>query len=184
MALWILLGAVVLVALVFVGLYNSLVSLRNQARESWSGIDVQLKRRFDLVPGLVETVKGYAKQERETLENVVKARNAGMSAGTPAAQAAAADSLGGALKSLFALSEAYPDLKSNQNFGQLQASLGEIEDSLQQARRYYNATVRDFNNKCETFPSVLVANSFGFKPLEFFEAQAGERENVKFSFGN
>ena len=179
--LWII-ASLAVVILFVIASYNGLVRLRVQADESWSGIDVQLKRRHDLIPNLVETVKGYASHEKETLDRVITARNSAMSAQTPEAKAGAENMLTGALKTVFALSEAYPDLKANQNFMALQKSLEEVEDNLQNARRYYNAVARDLNTKCDTFPSVLIANAFGFKKRIFFEAEASERDNVKVSF--
>lgn len=149
-------------------LYNRLVQLRVQCDNAWADIDVQLKRRHDLIPNVVETVKGYASHEQETLEQVVSARNRAMGAEGPAAQAEAEGMLTNALRSLFALAEDYPDLKAAANFRELQSTLSEIEDALQNARRYYNAVVRDFNTKIEQFPSNLVAGAFGFEAREFF----------------
>ena len=146
---------VVVLVVVAVGMYNSLVRLRERADGAWADVDVQLKRRYDLIPNLVETVKGYASHEQDTLEKVVQARNAAMSAQGPAAKAQAEGMLAGALKSLFALSEAYPDLKAAGGFQDLQGTLSEIEEAVAGARRYYNAVVRDFNTKTQTFPSVL-----------------------------
>ncbi len=171
----------VLAGLVFWG-YNALVRLRVQADGAWSDIDVQLKRRHDLVPNLVETVKGYAAHERGTLEAVIQARSRAQEAVTPADRAQAEGALTGALKSLFALAESYPQLRASENFTQLQTSLGEIEDALQNARRYYNAVVRDLNTKIAQFPTNLIALSFSFKPREFFEAAEAEREVPKVSF--
>jgi LemA protein len=173
---------VVVVVVVAVGMYNSLVRLRQQADGAWADIDVQLKRRYDLIPNLVETVKGYAGHERDTLERVVQARSAAMAAQGPAAKAEAEGALAGALKSLFALSEAYPQLQAAGGFRDLQASLSEIEEQVAQARRYYNAVVRDFNTKTETFPSVLVARVFGFTKREFFEVEEGEKAVPKVKF--
>jgi LemA protein len=151
-----------------VAVYNRLVRLRVQCDNAWADIDVQLKRRHDLIPNVVQTVKGYASHERETLEEVVSARNRAMEAEGPAAQAEAEGMLTNALKSLFALSEDYPELKAAENFRQLQSTLSEIESALQNARRYYNAVVRDFNTKVQQFPSNLVAGAFGFETREFF----------------
>jgi len=170
------------VVVVTVGLYNSLVRLRQQADGAWADIDVQLKRRYDLIPNLVETVKGYAGHERETLERVVQARSSAMSAQGPAAKAEAEGVLTGALKSLFALSEAYPQLQAAGGFRDLQATLSEIEEQVAQARRYYNAVVRDFNTKTETFPSVLIARAFGFTKREFFEIEEAEKAVPKVKF--
>ena len=179
--MWELIIIVVVVA-VAVGMYNSLVRLRQQVDGAWADIDVQLKRRYDLIPNLVETVKGYAGHERDTLERVVQARSAAMAAQGPAAKAEAEGALAGALKSLFALSEAYPQLQAAGGFRDLQATLAQIEEQVAQARRYYNAVVRDFNTKTETFPSVLVARVFGFTKREFFEAEEGEKAVPKVKF--
>jgi LemA protein len=162
--------------------YNALVRLRMQARNAWSDIDVQLKRRHDLVPNLVETVKGYAAHEQETLDRVIQARNRAVGAATPGELGPAEQELTGALRQVFALAEAYPDLKANEGFVQLQQQLGDIEQALVNARRYYNAVVRDFNTQIQTFPTVVVAGSFGFRPMEFFEAEEGEREVVAVKF--
>ena len=172
---------IVLVILVFV-IYNGLVQLKVRADGAWSDIDVQLKRRYDLIPNLVETVKGYASHERGTLESVVEARSRAMSAQGPAAKAEAEGQLTGALKSLFALAEAYPQLRAAENFGQLQAQLGEIEDAVQNARRYYNAVVRDLNTRILQFPSNLVARTFGFREREFFQLAENERSVPRVSF--
>ena len=168
-----------------IGLYNRLVKLREQADAAWADIDVQLKRRYDLIPNLVETVKGYAAHENKTLEAVVAARSSAMSAESPAEQGRAEGMLTGALKSLFALSEAYPDLKAAGGFQNLQATLAKMEDSIQNARRYYNAVVRDLNTKIHQVPSNLIASSFNFREREFFEVPEGEKAvpNVSFSDG-
>lgn len=163
-------------------LYNRFIKQKNTADEAWSGIDVQLKRRYDLVPNLVACVKGYAAHERETLADVVELRNSAMNASTVAEKSKADGALSAALKSVFALSEAYPDLKANQNFADLQKQLGEIEDALQNARRYYNATARDYNISVDAFPSCLIARRFGFDKKDFFEAEADERRTVGVSF--
>jgi len=175
----IILAAVLVVAVV---IYNSLVKLREQADAAWADIDVQLKRRHDLVPNLVETVKGYASHEKETLERVIQARNAAMSAQGPAAQGAAENMLTGALKSIFALSESYPQLQAAGGFRDLQASLQEIEHGIQDARRYYNAVVRDFNTRIAQVPSNLIAQAFRFTKKEFFEIEEMEREVPKVDF--
>jgi len=178
--------AVVLVLLIlfFVISYNSLVSLKVQCDNAWSDIDVQLKRRYDLIPNLVETVKGYASHEKGTLEGVVAARNRAMSTQGPAAKAEAEGALSAALRQVFALAEAYPQLRAVESFTQLQGTLNQIEDSIQSARRYYNAVVRDLNTKIVQFPSNIVAGMFNFKPREFFELSApAEREVPKVSFG-
>jgi LemA protein len=174
---------IALLALSVVFTYNGLVRLRVQCDNAWADIDVQLKRRYDLIPNLVETVKGYAAHERGTFEAVVAARNQAMSAQGPMAKGQAEGTLSGALRQLFALSEAYPQLRAAENFAQLQSTLGQIEDTLQNARRYYNAAVRDLNTRVEQFPSNLVAGMGNFKPREFFEISApAEREAPHVSF--
>ena len=174
---------IALLALSIVFTYNGLVRLRVQCDNAWADIDVQLKRRYDLIPNLVETVKGYATHERGTFEAVVAARNQAMSAQGPMAKGQAENTLSGALRQLFALSEAYPQLRAAENFAQLQSTLGQIEDTLQNARRYYNAAVRDLNTRVEQFPSNLVAGMGNFKPREFFEISApAEREAPHVSF--
>ncbi len=180
---WILLGTVAVLVLLVVGIYNSLVRLKVQSENAWADVDVQLKRRHDLIPNLVETVKGYAGHEKQTLEDVVTARSRAMSATTPGSKAEAEGILGQSLKSLFALAEAYPQLRAVESFNQLQGSLNQIEEALQNARRYYNAVVRDLNTKIQEFPSNLIANFFSFKAREFFEiAEAAERAVPKVSF--
>src|SRR5579862_3095266 len=182
--MWILLVAILLVIVVVVSMYNSLVRLKVQCDNAWSDIDVQLKRRYDLIPNLVETVKGYAAHEKGTLEGVVQARNSAMSAEGPAAKAQAEGMLTSALRQVFALAEAYPQLRAVESFNQLQQTLNQIEDSVQNARRYYNAVVRDFNTKIAVFPSNVIAGMFNFKPREFFEISTpAEREVPKVSFG-
>lgn len=177
----------ILLAIVAIGgitIYNSLVKMRTQAQGAWADIDVQLKRRWDLIPNLVETVKGYASHEKDTLEAVIEARNRAMSASGPADKAQAENMLSGALKSLFALSEAYPQLRAVESFTSLQGTLGEIEEAVQNSRRYYNAVVRDYNTKVEQFPSVLVANAFRFQKEEFFELDdEAQRDAPTVSFG-
>ena len=164
--------------------YNGLVRLKVQCDNAWSDIDVQLKRRYDLIPNIVETVKGYAAHEKGTLEAVVAARNQAMSAQGPAAKGEAEGLLTGALRQVFALAEAYPQLRAVESFTQLQGTLSEIEDTLQNARRYYNAVVRDFNTMIEQFPSNIVAGMGHFKEREFFQISApAEREAPKVSFG-
>lgn len=184
MIFWIILG---LVIVYLIAGYNGFVRLINNAKEALADIDVQLKRRFDLIPNLVETVKGYAAHEQGTLQKVIEARNsamAAMSGGNMAAEVGAEQALSGALKSLFALSEAYPDLKANTNFIELQRELAETENKIQSSRRFYNANVRDLNTKTEMFPSNIIANIFGFKKMDFFDLaeNAEQRENVKVSF--
>jgi LemA protein len=179
----VLLGLVVVLALWLVGVYNGLITLKNRTDEAWSDIDVQLKRRYDLIPNLVTTVKGYATHESQTLEKVIQARNLAMGAQTTADKAQAENALSGTLKSIFALAESYPDLKANQNFIQLMDELKDTEDKIQAARRFYNANVRDFNTKIEVFPNNIVATRMSFKKYDFFEIANGEeRQNVKVQF--
>ena len=181
----IVLGILVLLVIFVISMYNSLVRLKVTCDNAWADIDVQLKRRYDLIPNLVETVKGYATHEKGTLEAVINARNRAMTATGPADKAAAENMLTGALKSLFALSEAYPQLRAIESFTSLQNSLSQIEDTVQNARRYYNAVVRDLNTKILQFPTNIVAGMLGFKQREFFEIPtAAEREAPKVSFGN
>ncbi len=175
--IWIVLGVVVLLVLVGVVSYNRFISQKNLIRDSWANIDTELRRRYDLIPNLVETVKGYAIHEREVFEEVTRARSVAAGAtGTPAQQAAAEGPFVAALGRLFAVAEAYPDLKANQNFLALQAELSNTEDRLQTSRRFYNANVRDYNRRVQSFPSVLIAKSFGFKEEEFFEIDDALRE--------
>jgi LemA protein len=170
-------------ALSIVLIYNGLVRMRVQCDNAWADIDVQLKRRYDLIPNLVETVKGYAAHEKGTLEGVIAARNQAMTAQGPAAKGQAEGMLTGALRQLFAVAEAYPQLRAVESFTQLQNTLNQIEDTLQNARRYYNAVVRDLNTRIEQFPSNIVASMSGFKPREFFEITApAEREVPRVSF--
>jgi LemA protein len=185
MVLWIILGIIVLLLLWVVGMYNGFVRARIKIDNSWSDINVFLKKRFDLIPNLVNTVKGYAAHESQTLEKVVQARNTAASVPSGDVQAAAQANqvLGGALRNLFAVAEAYPDLKANQNFLELQQALQNIEGDLGNARRYYNATVRDYNTSIQQFPGVIVANITGFKPREFFELEdKAEAGNVEVKF--
>jgi LemA protein len=176
---------VVLAALVLlvIGMYNTLVRLKVQSENAWADIDVQLKRRYDLIPNLIETVKGYAGHEKQTLEAVITARNRAMTATTPASKGEAEGVLAQSLKSLFALAEAYPQLRAVESFTQLQGSLNQIEEAVQNARRYYNAVVRDLNTRIQEFPSNFIANFFSFKTREFFEiADVAERAVPKVSF--
>jgi LemA protein len=182
LALIIILVIVVLVGLYAVFSYNRLVSLRNRIENAWAQIDVQLKRRYDLIPNLVETVKGYASHERETLDAVIEARNAGMNASGPHDQAEAENQITGALKSLFALSEAYPDLKANQNFAQLQEELTGTEGRIAYARQFYNDTVYRYNTKIQSFPSNVLANAFRFSEREYFEADDESRGPTQVRF--
>ena len=178
----ILIAVVAIIVLFVINTYNTLVGLRNKVKDQWAQIDVQLKRRFDLIPNLVETVKGYAKHESSTLEAVVKARNTYLSASTPDAQMKADGELTQAITKLFALSEAYPELKANENFKQLQSELTSTEDKISYARQFYNDIVMKYNNKIEMFPSNIVAGMFNFKTQAFFEVNEEERQNVKVQF--
>ena len=168
---------------ILAGMYNSLVQLRVRTESSWSDIDVQLKRRHDLIPNLVETVKGYAAHEKGTFENIAKYRSMAMQATSPADRAQAEGQLSTALKSLFAVAENYPQLQASQEFTELQGSLNSIEDNIQNARRYYNAVVRDYNTRVQSFPSNIVAGMFGFHARQFFEMETpADRENVAVKF--
>ena len=175
----------VVLAVVFVTYYNRLVKLRQTVRNAWSDIDVQLKRRHDLIPNLVETVKGYASHEQDTLDAVIKARNGAIAASGPVEAAAAENQLSGALRQLFALSESYPQLRAVEGFTELQGSLKEIEAAVQSSRRYYNAVVRDYNTTIEQVPSNIVANAFRFEQEEFFELEdRAERDVPRVDFGS
>jgi len=178
--LLIIIGVVIVVA---VGIYNSLIVLRNRCENGWSQIDVQLKRRYDLIPNLIETVKGYAKHEREVFEKVTEARTSAINAGTVKDQAQAENMLSGALKSLFAVAENYPELKANQNFLMLQEELAGTESKIAFARQFYNDTVMKFNQKQQVFPASIIANAFSFKEKEYFEIEEpAAREPVKVQF--
>jgi LemA protein len=182
---WIVLGVIVVIVLWAISVFNGLVALRQRVNQAFADIDVQMKQRHDLIPNLVETVKGYAAHERGTLEEVVKARNVAMAAQGPAQQAAAENMLTGALRQMFALAEAYPDLKANQNFQQLQAELTDIENKLAAARRFFNNAVQEYNTGIQQFPAALFAASFGFSQREFFDvgearAQLDQAPSVKF----
>jgi LemA protein len=181
-AIAVIVGIVVLIALVLMGIYNGLVRSRVRANEAWSGIDVQLKRRADLIPNLVETVRGYASHERQTFENVTRARAMLQQAGTAAEAAQANNFLTQTLRSLFAVAENYPELKANQNFLDLQNELSDIEEKIAYARQFYNRNVAEYNTRIQTVPSAIVANMFGFKPFEFFEAPEEGREVPEVSF--
>ncbi|PIR55474.1 hypothetical protein COU74_00870 [Candidatus Peregrinibacteria bacterium CG10_big_fil_rev_8_21_14_0_10_36_19] len=170
------------IAVLVAVLYNSLVALRNKAKEAWADIDTQLKRRYDLIPNIVETVKGYASHEAGTLQQITEARTMAMGAQNIQDKEKAENMLSGALKSIFALAESYPDLKANQNFLQLQTTLKDIEEHVQMSRRYYNGTVRDLNTKLETFPNNIVASSLGFQKMDFFQATESEKQNVTVDF--
>lgn len=176
-ALLIIGGIVLLIVVIGIVSYNRFVSQKQLIKDAWANIDTELRRRYDLIPNLVESVRGYASHERETFENVTKARAAATAAtGSPAAQAAAEGPLVAALRQLLAVAEAYPDLKANENFLALQSELANTEDRLQTSRRFYNANVRDYNERVKQFPSVLVASMFGFKEEEFFEIEEAMRE--------
>lgn len=179
-----IIALVVIVALILFVLftYNALVTARNRVKEAWSGIEVQLKRRSSLIPNLIETVKGYASHEKEVLENVTKARTAMMNAGNAHEAADANNMLTGALKSLFAVAEAYPDLKASQNFKELQDELADTETKIAASRQFYNTNVLDYNNKLQTIPTAFFAGPLGFKPEEFFKATEEEKAEVKVSF--
>lgn len=179
----IILGVIVVAGLAVILIYNRLVALRQTTRQAWGDIDVQLKQRHDLVPNLVETVKGYASHEKETLENVVKARQTAIDvSGSTKDLAQAENMLSGALRQLFALSENYPDLKANTNFLELQNELADLENKLAAARRFFNNAVAEYNTAIEQFPAVVLANTFGFKPDEFFEVAASERATPSVKF--
>jgi len=183
--IYIILAVVVVIAGWIAASYNGFIRLRTRAEEAWSDIDVQLKRRYDLIPNLIDTVKGYMNHERETLESVTKARTAAMGAGTVGEQAASENMLTDALKSLFAVSESYPDLKANENFLELQRELTDTENKIQASRRFYNTNVRDLNIKIESFPSNVIAGIFKFVKREFFELAEDEqaaKDPVKVSF--
>ena len=180
----IIVGAVVLIIIIwFVASYNRFVKLKNAIEEAFSTMDVYLKKRYDLIPNLVETVKGYAAHEKDTLERVIAARNAAASARTVEDKVQGENALAGTLKSLFAIAEAYPDLKANTNFMQLQGELQRMEDEIANSRKYYNAVVKEYNTRCEMFPSNIVAGLFRFEKKPLFEVASGaERENVKVQF--
>ena len=187
MTTWIVIGVIVVLVIWIISIYNGLVAMRQRVNQAFSDIDVQTKQRHDLIPNLVETVKGYASHERGTLEAVVQARNAAITAqgGGVAAQAAAENALTGALRQLFALSEAYPDLKANQNFMQLQAELSDIENKIAAARRFFNNAVQEYNTGIEQFPAALIAGPLGFQRREFFDVaearpQLEQAPSVKF----
>jgi LemA protein len=180
--IFVVLGVLVVIAFLLIGMYNSLVQLRVRCDNAWSDIDVQLKRRHDLIPNLVETVKGYATHEKGTFEDVTKYRSMAMQATSPVDKAAAENQLSGALKSLFAVAESYPELKASEQFTQLQGSLSQTEDTLQNARRYYNAVVRDLNTKIQSFPTNILAGMFGFQQRQFFEVADADKEPVAVKF--
>ena len=175
---WIVLAVVAALAIYAVSAYNRLVTLRNSSESAWSDIDVQLKRRWELIPNLVETVKGYARHEQGTFDQVTRARSQAMQAATPGEKGAAEGNLSQVLKSLFAVAEAYPELKANENFLSLQSELSSLETAIQNARRYYNAVVRDLNTATDVFPSNLVANTFGIGKKEYFELDGAEQRQA------
>ena len=180
---WIILAILAILIIWVIAAYNSLIRLRNRTQEAWSDIEVQLKRRYNLIPNLVETVKGYATHERGVFEEVTKARTKAMEAKAPGEKAEAENMLAGTLKTLFAVAENYPNLKANENFLSLQRDLTDTEDKIQAARRFYNGNVRDFNTKQEVFPTNIIAKMFGFKKAEFFELKEAEaRKPVKVKF--
>jgi LemA protein len=180
--LWIVLAVIVIIILWIIASFNGFVTLKNRAKEAWSDIDVQLKRRYDLIPNLVETVKGYATHEKELFEKVTQARASAMSATGIKDKAVAENQLSETLKSLFAVSENYPDLKASTNFLELQRELTDTEDKIQAARRFYNTNVRDLNIKIESFPDNMIAGTFGFKKMDLFEASGAEKEPVAVKF--
>jgi len=182
-ALWIILIILFILIVSAIAIYNGLVSLKNRAEEAWADIDVQLKRRYDLIPNLVETVKGYAKHERELFEKVTKARAEAINASGVKDQEKAENALSGTLKSLFAVAENYPDLRASENFQKLQDELTDTENKIEAARRFYNANVRDLNIKIERFPEKIIANMFHFAKMDLFElTELGQREPVKVDF--
>jgi len=178
----ILIAVLAIIVFAFIAIYNGLVVLRNRVREAWSDIDVQLKRRYDLIPNLIETVKGYASHESGTFEKVTEARNMAMAANGPEAKAQAENALSGTLKTLFAVAESYPELKASQNFSELQAELSDTENKIQAARRFYNGNVLELNNKIDVVPSNIIASMCGFVKEKFFEIDEGEKAvpQVKF----
>ena len=175
-------GLVLIVLIYTLTLYNGLVTLRVRIKEAWSGIEVQLKRRSSLIPNLIETVKGYAKHEKSVFENVTKARSAMLSAKNPRQAAAAENMLTGALKTLFAVAEAYPDLKASDNFKELQEELSDTETKIAASRQFYNSNVMEYNTKIQVFPSMLIARLFNFQKEDFFEADEAEKEEIKVKF--
>lgn len=184
MNIWIIIAIVVaIVVIIAIMMYNSFVSLKNKIDEAFSTMDVYLKKRYDLIPNLVETVKGYAKHESETLENVIKARNMAMNSQNMEDKVNGENMITSSLKSIFALAESYPDLKANENFNDLQNKLNRMEDEIASSRKYYNAVVKEFNTKTMQFPSNIIANMFNFTPKPFFEiADTAQRENITVKF--
>lgn len=182
MTIWIIIGVIALILIWVLFTYNSLIVARNRVREAFSHIDVQLKRRASLIPNLVETVKGYAKHEKEVFEKVTQARSALVGAKNPQEQAVANDMLTASLKSLFAVAEDYPDLKASENFQKLQEELSDTETKISASRQFYNTNVLDYNNSLQVFPNAILANLFAFKPEEFFKATEGEKKEVEVKF--
>ncbi len=180
--LYIILVVIVLAILWLISVYNGLIKSKNRTDEAWSDIDVQLKRRHDLIPNLVETVKGYAKHEKELFENVTKARTMAMQANGAEDKGKAENMLSGTLKSLFAVAENYPELKANENFAKLQDELTDTENKIQAARRFYNGQVRDFNTKIQVFPTNMIAGMLKFKAFDFFEIEEQEKKNIEVKF--
>ncbi|MFC1686616.1 LemA family protein [Patescibacteria group bacterium] len=181
---WVIIGAVAALVLWVIVIFNGLISLKNRTKEAWSDIDVQLKRRYDLIPNLIATVKGYAKHEDRVFTKVTEARNQAINAKNPKEQSKAENMLAGTLKTLFAVAENYPQLRANANFLELQRELSDTEDKIQASRRFYNGNVRDFNIKTEVFPSSLIAKMFSFKQFDLFELEsAKEKEAPKVDFG-
>ncbi len=184
-AVWIILGLLVVVIIVVIAIYNGLVSLKNRSKEAWSDIDVQLKRRYDLIPNLVETVKGYARHETELFEKVTKARSEAITASGVKDKEKAENMLSGTLKNLFAVAENYPQLRASENFQKLQDELTDTENKIEASRRFYNANVRDLNIKIEKFPDNVIASMFGFQKMELFElTETAAREPVKVNFSD
>ena len=179
---FILIGIVAVIGLWLVMVFNGLVALKNRVEEAWSDIEVQLKRRYDLIPNLINAVKGYAKHESSVFEEVTKARSNAMNAGNPADHAEAENMLSGTLKSLFAVAESYPDLKASENFAHLQRELVDAEDKIQASRRFYNGNVRDFNTKLQVFPTNLIGNTLGFKKYDFYDAPETVNETPVVNF--
>lgn len=182
MALWIILAIIVLLVVVYISIYNNIIKMKNRVESSFAQIDAHLKQRYDLIPNLVEIVKGYAKHEKETLTAVIEARNVALNANTIEEKDNANKSLAGALKSVFALAEAYPDLKANEGFVKLQTQLTQIEEQILQARKYYNAVIREFNNMVEVFPSSIVANMMHQSKRQYLEVDEVERKRVDIKF--
>ncbi|QRN84636.1 LemA family protein [Clostridia bacterium] len=180
--LYFIIGLILVLGIYFMSAYNGFVKLRNMKDEAFATMDVYLKKRYDLIPNLVETVKGYASHEKDTLEKVIAARNMAASATSVEDKMAGENALQGTLKTLFAVAESYPDLKANQNFMDLQKQLQSLEGEIAQSRKYYNGVVKEYNTKTEVFPSNIIAGIFGFMKAPYFEIEEGERENVKVSF--